>query len=265
MEESLMIDLLLLQNAAHYDVGNESERRRSNEDLISLFYMLQDRIRPELTVEIGAFNAKFSIDMRRRGFRAIALEANPHNFEHFRKDPELASSGVEYLHLAISGTDGFIDFQLQKKVAGVEADPVRGNNSILIRNTDGIEYDVINVPSASLAGFFRNHGLDGKSFSAWIDVEGAMGEVLDGADAALDSCLTLLVEVEQHRFWRDQRLVTHVMDLLIRRNLIPIARDFEYAHQYNMIFVRRELLESAVVRDALALYHSRVGQRKVAI
>ncbi len=265
MDEHRMIDLMLLQNAANYDVGNEAERHRSNEDLISLFYMLQDRIHPDLTVEIGAFNAKFSIEMKRRGFRAIAFEASPHNYEFFRKDPDLASSGVEYLHTAISRKDGFIDFQVQRKIDGVDADPVRGNNSILFRNRDGIEYETASVPSASLTGFFQAHGLEGKSFSAWIDVEGAIGDVLDGAEAVLNSCLTLLLEVEQHRFWRDQRLATDVMDHLIRRNLIPVARDFEYAHQYNLICVRRELLETAAVREALVLYYTRAGRRRSAL
>ena len=44
-----------------------------------------------------------------------------------------------------------------------------------------------------------------------------------------------MVEVEQHAFWIGQQLVTDVMGSLMRNGLIPVARDFEFADQFNMI------------------------------
>jgi FkbM family methyltransferase len=199
--------------------------------------------------------------MRRRGIRAIAFEANPYNFERFRNEPHLASSGVEYLHMAVSKQDGAIDFHVQKTVAGEPVAPVRGNNSTLLRNRDGVEYETVSVPCTSLSGFFKKNGLFGLTFSAWIDVEGAVGDVLDGVGNAFDKCYSVLVEVEQHRFWQRQCLVGDVMDHFIKKNLIPIARDFEFAHQYNLIFVRRDMLDQSGVRDALAQYYTRLGRR----
>jgi FkbM family methyltransferase len=219
-------------------------------------------VRPTFTLEFGAFEANFSADMRRLGIRAIALEANPYNFEYFRNHPNLVESGVEYLHTAVSNTEGHIEFHIQKALNGEAVDPVRGNNSLFIRAQDGVEYETVTVPSTSLAELFRKNGCAGQSFSAWIDVEGAIGDVLDGAGITFQTCMTVMVEVEQHRFWHGQKLVFDVMEFFMKRNLIPIARDFEYSHQYNLIFVRRELLERADVREAMAVYYSRIGRRQ---
>ena len=175
-DDCFVRDLLLLQTAAHYNLLNKKERTRSNEDLLSLFYMLQERIRPDLTVEIGAFNATFSVEMRRRGIRAIAFEANPYNYEHFRKNSNLVNIGVEYLHMAISNWDGHIDFHVQKIVEGEPVSSIRGNNSLMIRNQDGVEYEQVSVPCASLASFLRkwayqrSSSLSGSTLKAQLEM-----------------------------------------------------------------------------------------------
>jgi FkbM family methyltransferase len=263
MTERTCFDLLLLQTATCYDLTNQAERHRSTADVGHLFYMLQERLRPDLTVEIGAYEAMFSRTMRGHGIRAIAFEANPYNHQFFSDDPRMREAGVEYIHSAVANRDGMTEFHVQKRINGELVDPVRGNNSLFTRTHGQVEYETVSVPVVSLASFFRQNGLVGQSFSAWIDVEGAAYDVLDGAGDMLQSCLTAMVEVEQFSYWRDQRLAHGVMDFLLSRNFIPVARDFEDPHQYNLVFIRQDVMERPEVRDALAMSYSRIGRGAV--
>jgi FkbM family methyltransferase len=253
-----LIDLMLLQSASRYDLRQDGERRRSNKNLIDLFVRLQRRLRPQLTFEIGAFNAEVSLEMRRHEIRAIAFEANPFNFNHFSRSEPLNSSGVEYIHKAISKQTGHAIFNIQRAVAGTPVEPIRGNNSILMRAEDGVdyEYEPVSVPCITLDEFRKGHGLQMQTFSAWIDVEGAVGDVLLGAQGSFGYCLSIMVEVEQHKIWNEQWMAWEVMDFLMAVGFLPIARDFEFAQQFIVIFIKRELLENSGVRDALALCHS---------
>lgn len=254
-----IIDLMLLSRASRYDLSDKAERRRSNKELVDFFYLLQQRLRPAIIFEIGAFGAEFSVEMKRQGFDAIAFEANPYNVRHFLDSGSLTGTGVEYLHMAVGKSTGTIEFKIQRKVGGFDVNPVRQTASTLARTRDNVEYETVEVPCVSLDDFRTQRDMEGNTFSAWIDVEGAAGDVLLGAQASLRSCLTLLIEVEQHKFWKDQWMVWEVMDHLMSSGFLPVARDFEYRHQYNLVFIRRELLENLDIRDALTLYFGRAA------
>lgn len=260
MTDWTFMDLLLLQSANCYDLRNEAERQRSANDLSALFYALQDATRPDLTIEVGAFEARFSATMRGRGIRAIAFEANPYNYAFFRGTPALTESGVEYLHAAVGNRTGTATFRIQHSINGELVSPVRGNNSIFTRSDNTVEYKTVEVAAITLDEFFRTHGLLGQTFSAWIDVEGGAYEVLEGARNAMQTCVTAMVEVEDYPYWVGQKLFADVMSAFMDRNFVPVARDFEYDHQYNLVFVRRDLLQRPEVRQELTLYHVRSGR-----
>ena len=65
MEELLICDLMLMQTASHYRLARLTERGRSNQDLSDLFFTLQEKTKPDLSVEIGAYEATFSTEMKK--------------------------------------------------------------------------------------------------------------------------------------------------------------------------------------------------------
>ena len=130
------------------------------------------------------------------------------------------------------------------------------NNSLLPRENPDTDYETVTVPASRLDSFLAGNGLDGRTFSAWIDVEGALGKVTAGFGTALQSCLSLIVEVEEKRFWQGQMLVHDVMEYMDRQGMVPVARDFEYRHQYNLLYLRKDVLARTDVRMVLSHYLS---------
>ncbi len=246
-------DLMLMQQARLHDLSDKAGRKQSALALQGLFLALQTALEPDFTLEIGAHSANFSQDMARRGIPAHAFEANPYNYTAFAPDIRQHAPGVHYHHMAISDEDGEATFRIRLDDQG-QALRRLGSNSLLARDDPDTQYETVTVPASRLDSFLQRHALGGHSFSAWIDVEGALGKVTAGFGSALHSCLSLIVEVEEKRYWQDQMLVREVMDYLDAQGLVPVARDFEYLRQYNMIYLRKDMLALKGVRSALVGY-----------
>jgi hypothetical protein len=69
----------------------------------------------------------------------------------------------------------------------------------------------------------------------------------------------MFIEVEQYPYWSGQWLFWDVQKYLATHGLIPVARDFEYPHQFNVLFIAQTLLHDISVRDELAQYYSKLG------
>lgn len=254
MQDQILV--ALAQQASLFDLQRKSERERSSAAVTRLFMELQAVLCPSFTIEFGAYDAAFSIAMRKQGVQAIALEANPHNFRKFSATKEIIEAGVEYIYSAISDHVGHVEFHIQEARRGVTLSPIRGNNSILRRNEDGVEYETVSVPCQTLDHFLSSIGAAGRGYSAWIDVEGATRMVIDGAKSSLQNCMSLLIEVEQIQYWSQQMLDAEVIMSLDKLELIPIVRDFQYEKQYNLLFVARSVLQRGDVRECVARYFS---------
>lgn len=252
-----LLELMLLQTAVRYDLRQKAGRQRSCRDLRNLFLRMQKVLRPEIALELGAFRAEFSLAMAREGIPAHAFEANLHN--HAACAEAIAATGlpVAYRNEAIGDRDGSVTFSIKRSIAGRPVEPVVGNNSIMRVARDDIDYETVSVPCVTLAGFLAREGLSQRSFSAWIDLEGALGPLLAGAGRAFDTCLSLHVELEDRQFWEGQMTAPEAVAAFLRLGLVPVARDFERPYQYNMIFVNRSLLAQPDLRHLLALH---VGQ-----
>lgn len=253
-------DLQLLSSAAHFNLKEGAERRRSVYELVNLFYLLQDGLKPDFCLEVGAFDAKFSQRMAKTGMSCYAFEANPHNYTHFRQALDIPN--LQYIHTAISDAVGTVTFMIQNAIDGKSLDPVGGNNSIKPRTNTGIDYQRVEVPSTTLERFLRDRALLGSKYGMWIDVEGATSEVLQASKDALRDCQSIFIEVEENAFWEGQWLAWDVSRFLSELGFAPIARDFETHKQYNVVYVRKELLSgNAAVRAALTMYFTRIGKR----
>lgn len=247
-------DLLLMAQARQYDLY-KGGRQQSNKDITLAFIILNTLLKPEVTYEIGAFEAQFSITIRKLlpQTKVIAFEANPYNFTAWKNREKPA--GIDYLYLAISDHTGESEFYVQKTLQGMPVQPDVGNNSLLQRAKEGVEYEVVKVPASTLEDYAKQNGLENKHFTAWIDVEGASAEVLKGAGELWKSCSALFIEVEEQTYWKDQWLVWDVAEYLMQQGFVPIIRDFEYEHQYNLIFIKKDLLKNPDVRGLLTQNH----------
>jgi FkbM family methyltransferase len=247
-------DLGLLLQARGIDLDSRDQRVRSRNRLQDFFQRLQQILRPEITLEIGAHKAQFSQRMARMGFEAHAFEANPYNHAVFSPFLKRRAPEVSYHHLAVSDADGEVSFQVKQSRDGKAVSKVAGNNSLLERTDASFAYDTVTVPATRLDNFLTRSDLGGRSFSAWIDVEGALGKVTDGFGSALQSCLSLIVEVEETSYWQGQMLVFDAMRYFAGQGLVPVARDFEAPHQYNLVYLRKDMLQVPEVRLALTRY-----------
>ena len=236
------------------NINSRDERLKTRDRMQHFFEALQRVLKPEMTLEIGAHAAPFSQRMSHLGIKAHAFEANPYNHKAFARRIRRRAPKVSYHHLAISDSDGTVTFQVKESRSGREVKKISGNNSLLLRTAPDIVYESVTVPAARLDSFLAANALDGRSFSAWIDVEGALGIVTAGFGTALQSCLSLIVEVEDASFWQGQMLAPDAMRYFARQGMVPVARDFEAPHQYNLLYLRKDVAALPEVAAALREY-----------
>lgn len=200
-----------------------------------MFFDLQYMLRPTFSVEVGAYEAHFSRQMKESypPINAYAFEAAEANYRKFKHDLENAW-GVNYIHSAVSNIDGHIYFNLQE---GLPEDVP--NNSVLPRI--GANNKQLSVPSTTLDTFFIDSGRMSPTDTAclWLDVEGAAGLVMEGGKRFLAQTTSVLVEVEHQYFWEKQWLSTQVHDFLLEQGFSFLARDYEYyPTQENYLYVK---------------------------
>ncbi len=254
-----LYDQQLRQHAAFY--SNEGRGRAdSSAYLDRLFHRLLALSEPTLLVEAGAYRAETSCRVRRDhpDCRVVALEANPYNYAAMRAEHPYEELGVDYRNVAVDREPGTTTFHLRRRVAGEEMRAITGNSSLLERVGNDTEYEQIEVPAISLDSEFGAH--DGPR-SAWIDVEGASGRVLPGAETFLAGCDVVMIEVEEVAQWRGQWLSLDVLEFLLEIGLTPVARDIEYENQYNLVFLgpriarRAEVLLELQLHDNFLVHH----------
>jgi FkbM family methyltransferase len=254
------LDLQLLQTASLFDLSNKEGRKGSNAALAALFLRLHGILLPDVIFEIGAREATFSRRARRHApeARIYAFEANPHNYEKFSNDAAVKEAHVEYLHMAVSNAPGEVSFFIQKSREGKPVSPLAGSHSTLER-AGNVDQERISVPATSVAAFVKDNELSGV-FSAWIDVEGAIEKVLAGMAGTLDDFAMILCEVEERPHWKEQWLWPDVLGFLTDRGFVPVARDFEFTTQHNVIFLRRDAFAAPDVRHMLARHYAALGR-----
>jgi FkbM family methyltransferase len=247
-------DLRLLATVTNYDLRDSEERKRSQRELKALFFRLLEALGPDLFVEAGANDASVSRRARRLvpTARVVAFEANPYTYDRYLADNP-PSTGVEFLHLALSDTPGEVSFNVRRSQAGrPRAD---GHGSLMDRPSDyGHDFEQVTVRATTLDAFFSDHPVE--RCALWIDVEGASAAVLHGATDLLRRAMLLQIEVEDREYWEGAWTAPQVLDFLHQQGFVPIARDFEYRYQNNVLLIRDGFLDDPEVRLRLARYLS---------
>ena len=101
----------------------------------------------------------------------------------------------------------------------------------------------VTVAATTLDAFFADRPPAG--CAVWIDVEGAAHLVLDGAHELLGDTQVLIIEVEERAVWSGQKVRREVVAELRRLGFVPVARDFQARLQFNIVFIRDSLRQSA--------------------
>ena len=215
---------------------NLNDKLLKNHDLIEKFLTLVKKTKPDYFLEVGAFEASASIYISTHlsNTQCIAYEANPFNYNYFKKQ-FLRYNNLEYTNLAISNYDGKVSFFIQDKRNKKKFKPVKKNNSLLKRNDDAFQYKEITVYCNKIDTLYNANNL----FCLWIDAEGKGYEVLEGAKNILANTKYILIEVEEKKHWKDQKLDRDVIKFLNKLGFKILLRDQEYESQYNILFEKK--------------------------
>jgi FkbM family methyltransferase len=198
-------------------------------ELVDFFLTKIKENRPSHFYEIGCFSAEFSKRLLKEFDCDItAFEANPHNYKKFKESIEAA--GINFIHSAITNTNKPLSFKIQN---GRETE---GNNSILNRiKSPRKGYTDVSVKCSKLDEY--DTGIT--SAGLWIDAEGVGYEVLEGAQSILEKTKYVFIEVEEIKYWVNQKLDSDIISFMRSKGFTPIARDREYKHQDNIIFEKK--------------------------
>lgn len=257
-----LYDMQLRNQAANYsNMGNG--RNDSAAYLDRFFHELVNLSAPELFIEAGAFKAEASRRVKHDhpGCDVVAFEANRYNHDAMDTEFKFAALGIDYLNLAVSDQPGEVTFHLRTTVNGEPEDKVTGNSSLLTRTDPNIEYEEMRVRAVSLDSHF-SAGMP-KRTVMWIDVEGASGPLLQGADSVLTHTDVIMIEVEEYQHWAGQWLSLDVLTHLIGAGFVPLARDIEYENQFNIVFAsaefarRPDVLRASELHENFLIHHMR--------
>jgi len=220
-------------------------RKALTEGLSEIVTALACALRPELVLEIGANEATFSRRVKAElpESRVIAFEANP-TFFPARSAVPLAA-GVEYRQLCVGERPGLREF----KVPVFNSRPNRSMGSMLadLKSSEFLCYE---VEAVTLDGYLADSR--GLHNVMWVDVEGAAGQVIEGAAATLRHCSLLYAELETTPRWAGQHTDGAIIDMLAGFGLAPLLRDVQRAGwQYNCLFIRAGLAATPAVELAL--------------
>lgn len=240
----------LFEDPAHRDVPAKA-RIPVTRAIESLFDDLIDLLAPKTIVEVGAFEAAFALRAKARhpGAEVIALEANPRVHAHFTG--RLKDSGVDYRHLAAGANAGEATIHIPEMIANTAMPHVGRMGSlhvVALRDSRTVTATVPMLPLDRIAPRAR------APIALWIDVEGAVAEVLDGAAETLAATDLLICELESSPVWEGQTLDRAVRERLEQAGFILVARDCQKWFQYNAIFARPTLLDKERVAARIAAY-----------
>lgn len=231
----------LLSQAAWYNLRGRAARSWASARLAEHFLTMQQTLGTQCFLEIGAHEATFSRRAKAMypDARVFAFEANPYVFAKQSHVVRRDEPDINYIHLAITDHDGTVHLVVSESIAGV-AENLDSKRHGLLARKDADEVHRIEVPCAKLDTFIVSNNLGNLPLCLWVDVEGASSQVLIGAESILHLVTSLYIEVDLKEHWEGQWEVTQLFEWLLAHDFLPIFRDFEWAFQYNVIWVNKK-------------------------
>jgi FkbM family methyltransferase len=205
------------------------------------FLRLCSDIKVSHFIECGAFNAEVSRRFlaKNLGSLATAFEINPlvfNNFFYANQDPRL-----KYLNLGLSDSVGSASLKVPTRTPGAWSMEASLVDRTIIEPSATINVAVSTIDQSVVLELGQN-----EIVALWIDVEGNAFKLLQGAHNLLLSgaCKTIIVEVQDSEFWRNEKLAHEIVGFLADYGYVPIMSDCPTVSLYNIIFITDELLGS---------------------
>ncbi len=224
--------------------------------LVETFFDIVESGNVDLFVEAGAKEATAS---RRaatlEGVDVVAFEANPFTYRRFAA--ELEGTPVRYEHLALNDQQTIVTFHVRQDELG---EPIAdGRGSLLVQPDHEPGYIQARVDAVTLDAYFAAPTFSSSArIAMWVDVEGALSQVLGGAVEVLGRTDVMLVEVETRVTWENQQMLgADVNQYLAKFDLHPVAADIQTRYQHNVLYVRSSLLGNQNVADRLTRFRYR--------
>ena len=237
------------------EYADSFQRDRLGRRVKDLFRQLCLRVEPTIGLEIGAHEASFSSWLKEASptTRCLAFEANPYVAEKHRD--RVLATGVEYRHLAVGPTNGPAQLVIPTSVRNKER-RLTNRMASLSLHTESDSAQTVEVDSVRLDDFLPLTPDD--RLVAWVDVEGATEVVLGSGPEVLRRTSLVYIEVEREAKWHDQWLDVDVARHLAGLGFVPIARDAQRPHQYNVVFANGDLAtDPEVARLVADLYRKK--------
>jgi FkbM family methyltransferase len=218
-----------------------SDQWRASSALIlrEYFLLICETLSPGTFLELGAHAAEASVAYAERvGGHAIAYEANPFTFKDVTT--KAGQRGVDVRNLGVGAVNGTLDMQIPLLGDARSVTPVQAS---FLRRSEHVDYQSVPVEITTLDTIGRELDLS-SGVVIWVDVEGLALDVLRGGLSILNSekCLAVMVEVESINLWEGQARSVAVDDLMTSLDFVPVMRDAEYEHQFNIVYVKRSVL-----------------------
>ena len=215
--------------------SNKYYSQRSALLLDEFFFLALSKLDIGCLMECGAHEALASTKFSNMGKRAIAIEANPSTYKS--KTLKAKSAGVEVLNIGLGASKGELKFYVPKN------DSRAGSATFQPKSNE--DYITKTVKVETIDNIFKQRNLNDSLIALWIDVEGFSREVLQGAKELLENrkCLMIKIEVETYPYFKGQALCTEINDYLMSFGFSPILVDDEYKQQFNVIFVKKQLID----------------------
>lgn len=229
--------------------------RNTNQFFTRFFMSLCIKLDAKLILEIGAHGAEFSKSIAQSlpDAKVLAFEANPHVYNRIKPG---IPSGVSYIQSLVSSDNRdrtlFIPIKLTHR-GGVRLLSNANTTSGLRKKVGDVEYEETLCKSVTVDQICKQENWISPC-AMWVDVEGAVGEVMFGAHQSLNKTVKLIqAEVETVVNWEGQWVVGDVRNYLLSHGFVPLCRDRETPWQFNEIYIRRECLDKGVL-DMLRAY-----------
>ena len=252
-------DALMLDNFLYttfYDDVVNGTSQKSVKLLDDIFLKLVTEIFPcDTFIEAGAFDGQTSrtIQLVLPAANIYAFEANPYNYNEFKS--LFNNTSINYMNVALSNQDGTATFKIHIKANGADITKIKGNDSLLTRTADNVEYENVTVPAVTLDSYFADKISSKDSVAMWIDLEGYAYQALESATSILANVDIIKIEVENFQFWENQKLDTDIRLFLSQYGFVPVLRDYEYPNQYNILFCKHETIESQKFQNLVTEYN----------
>jgi FkbM family methyltransferase len=212
------------------------------EEITNKFLNMQKILKPDISIEVGAYDADFSKLIARSVSKAYAFEASPEVYEKFKDYME----NIVYINKAVSNYNGTTQFNIDVRFNPSDV----GHNGIKktsINNWVKESFE-IDVECVALDSHFND--LDSNNVVLWIDCEGANREVLTGANNLLKNVSSIFIETETEYLFEDAWSEENVIHYLEEKDFSLVYREEAYKNQYNCIFIKQGL----ITKDILSLY-----------